>query len=85
MKAKELIKLLELNPDADIKIARASMDGDIEWCTLETEYEDFDEEDILVEKKCFKLGRSAEANNYMGQCRLLRKENKLWKHKKMHH
>lgn len=63
MKAKDLIKWLELNPEAEIKIARASMDGDTEWCSLETEYEDFDEEDILVENKCFKLGRSAEANN----------------------
>ena len=62
MKAKELIKWLELNPDADIKIARGSMDGDTEWCTLETEYEDFDEEDVLVENNCFKLGRDAEAN-----------------------
>ena len=64
MKGKDLIKWLELNPEADIKIARGVLDGDTVWCTLETKYEDFDEEDILVEKKCFKLGRSAEANNY---------------------
>ena len=38
------------------------MDGDTEWCTLETEYEDLDEEDVLVENNCFKLGRDAEAN-----------------------
>ena len=63
MKAKELIKWLELNPDAEIKIARGVLDGDTEWCTLETKYEDFDEDDILVEKKCFKLGRNAEADN----------------------
>lgn len=62
MKAKELIKLLELNPEADIKIARGVLDGDTEWCTLKTEYEDFNEEDIFVENKCFKLGRDAEAN-----------------------
>jgi lipocalin len=62
MKAKELIKWLELNPEAEVKIARASMDGDTEWCSLETEYEGFDEEDILVENNCFKLGRDAEAN-----------------------
>ena len=64
MKAKELIKWLELNPEAEIKIARGVLDGDTEWCTLETEYEDFDEDDILVENNCFKLGRDAEANNY---------------------
>ncbi len=63
MKAKELIKWLELNPEAEIKIARGVLDGDTEWCTLETKYEDFDEDDILVEKKCFKLGRNAEADN----------------------
>lgn len=64
MKAKELIKWLELNPDAEIKIARGVLDGDTVWCTLETEYEDFNEDDILVENNCFKLGRDAEANNY---------------------
>ena len=64
MKAKELIKWLELNPEADIKIARGVLDGDTVWCTLETEYEDFDEDDILVENNCCKLGRDAEANNY---------------------
>ena len=62
MKAKELIEWLELNPEAEIKIAHGSLDGDTEWCTIETEYEELDEEDILVENNCFKLGRDAEAN-----------------------
>lgn len=63
MKAKELIKWLELNPEANIKIARGVLDGDTEWCSLKTKYEDLCEDDIIVENKQFKFGQDAEANS----------------------
>ena len=63
MKAKELIKLLELNPEAEIKIARGVLDGDTEWCSLKTTYEDLFEDDIIVENEQFKFGHDAESNN----------------------
>ena len=64
MKAKELIKLLELNPEACIKIARGALEGDTEWCTLETKYEDLCEDDVITENGQFKFGHSAEANTF---------------------
>ncbi len=63
MKAKELIKILELDPEADIQIARGILDGDTEWCSLKTQYEDLCEDDIIIEKKQFKFGHDAEANS----------------------
>ena len=76
MKAKELIKWLELNPDADIKIARGSMDGDTEWCTLETEYEDLDEQGLLLKLPC-RVGNTIYVHGILGvgeaeECKVIR-------------